>query len=121
MPEPIVESVRIERFRTRSYPETSSTNVFAHQTLEGGTLLQNAKTMKAIVKHGKNLSAMVCQAPAVSTDFDVLVRVALAGICRTDTYVARGLIDEGCDPLILGHEFSGFVEAIGDGVGSVKP
>ena len=84
-------------------------------------MLQNAKTMKAIVKHGKNLSAMVCQAPAVSTDFDVLVRVALAGICRTDTYVARGLIDEGCDPLILGHEFSGFVEAIGDGVGSVKP
>jgi L-iditol 2-dehydrogenase len=50
---------------------------------------------------------------------DVLIRVALAGLCRTDIYVAESRIPSK-NPLILGHEFSGFVEkTLGDG-GALK-
>src|SRR5690606_7548727 len=38
--------------------------------------------------------------------------IALAGLCRTDVFMADGLIS-GNDTVILGHEFSGTVEASG--------
>ncbi len=51
---------------------------------------------------------------------DVLVRVALTGICGSD--VPRVLGDAShFYPNVLGHEFSGTVEAVGDEVTSVAP
>ena len=52
---------------------------------------------------------------ALAAAHDVLIRVAVAGLCRTDVYVAQGRI-ASADPLVLGHEFSGTVEEIGPGV-----
>ena len=46
---------------------------------------------------------------------EVRIRVTHATICRTDLYVARGLI-EADDGRVLGHEFSGIVEELGEGV-----
>ncbi len=43
---------------------------------------------------------------------DVLVRVRVAGICRTDLFVAEGLL-EARDGVVLGHELCGVVEAVG--------
>lgn len=50
---------------------------------------------------------------------EVLVRVALAGLCRTDIYAARGELSTK-DDLILGHELAGTVEAVGASVDGLK-
>ncbi len=75
--------------------------------------------MKAIVKNKNSTSVSEIQKPVIKNDTDVLIRVAMAGICRTDIYVAQGLI-KSKNPLVLGHEFSGFVEETGDQVAHVK-
>ena len=52
---------------------------------------------------------------------DVLLRVAACGICYHDVAVVEGTLRRGIKPdVILGHEVSGIVSAIGDAVTSVK-
>jgi len=75
--------------------------------------------MKAIVKKGKTVTLGNIDNPVVERDEDVVVRVRSAGLCRTDVFVADGVIRTR-DPLILGHEFSGVVEAVGAGVSRAK-
>src|SRR5947207_3429347 len=52
---------------------------------------------------------------------EVLVRLHACGICHTDMYSASGADPSGYVPCVLGHEGAGLVEAVGDGVTSVKP
>ena len=51
---------------------------------------------------------------------DVLVRMSAVGICGTELHSIRGEWERPT-PSVLGHEGAGVVEAIGDGVASVKP
>lgn len=52
--------------------------------------------------------------PSVDKNFDTLIKVSLAGICKTDVYVSQGYLTNKED-VILGHEFSGFVmESLND-------
>lgn len=76
--------------------------------------------MKALVKEGNSVSVQMLPRPRVSDAHTVVVRVRVAGLCRTDLYAAQGKI-KVCDPLVLGHEFSGVVEEIGCDVERVKP
>src|SRR5262249_21566407 len=76
-------------------------------------------TMRALVKRGSRLELCEVPVPSINGD-EVLVRVAVAGLCRTDRQVARGQIP-AADPLILGHEFAGTVEAVGWNVWGVRP
>ncbi|HHE70938.1 MAG TPA: L-threonine 3-dehydrogenase, partial [Chloroflexi bacterium] len=46
---------------------------------------------------------------------EVLIRVAACGICGTDVHIFRGEY-MGEYPLVPGHEFSGEVVAVGEGV-----
>jgi threonine dehydrogenase-like Zn-dependent dehydrogenase len=54
---------------------------------------------------------------------EVLVRSRLAGVCRTDLEVLEGALDRRWVryPCIPGHEWSGLVEAVGDGVVELAP
>jgi D-arabinose 1-dehydrogenase-like Zn-dependent alcohol dehydrogenase len=54
---------------------------------------------------------------------DVLVRSWFAGVCRTDIDVLEGVLDRRWVryPCIPGHEWSGVVERVGDGVGDLAP
>ena len=52
---------------------------------------------------------------------EVLVRVAAAGVCRSDLHLADGSLGDGRWPIVLGHEGAGVVEAVGAEVGSVAP
>jgi S-(hydroxymethyl)glutathione dehydrogenase/alcohol dehydrogenase len=52
---------------------------------------------------------------------EVLVRLHACGICHTDMYSASGSDPSGYAPCVLGHEGAGVVEAVGDGVSSLKP
>src|SRR5947208_15227264 len=50
---------------------------------------------------------------------DVLVRTAASGGCHTDLLRSRGRAPVEC-PVILGHEGSGTVEEVGEGVTRVR-
>src|SRR6476646_6765201 len=51
-----------------------------------------------------------------------LVRVGAAGVCATDLHAIDGLMEPAgvTLPLVLGHENAGWVEAVGDGVTTVR-
>lgn len=71
--------------------------------------------MRAIVRDSERATLRDVPRPAIAADDDVVIDVALVGVCRTDIYAAEGLI--ACpDGLVLGHEFAGTVAAVGSAV-----
>jgi S-(hydroxymethyl)glutathione dehydrogenase/alcohol dehydrogenase len=52
---------------------------------------------------------------------EVLVRLKSCGVCHTDLYTASGVDPSGYCDCVLGHEGAGVVEAVGEGVTSLKP
>ena len=77
--------------------------------------------MKAAVLYGVNqpysLETVELDPPKRG---EVLVKVGAAGICRSDLHFQKG--DAAIDmPAVLGHEGSGTVEGVGEGVTLVKP
>jgi S-(hydroxymethyl)glutathione dehydrogenase / alcohol dehydrogenase len=52
---------------------------------------------------------------------EVLVRLAACGVCHTDLYTASGADPSGYSPTVLGHEGSGVVEEVGEGVTGLAP
>jgi len=74
--------------------------------------------MEALVKSGSTVDVEMRDMPDTPPG-EVLIRIALAGLCRTDIYVAKGIIPSR-DPIVLGHEFSGVVERVGQGVDSAR-
>lgn len=78
------------------------------------------KKMKALVRNGSRLAVAAVDRPRLRSDEEVLLRVTLAGLCRTDLYVADGMI-HAADGLILGHEFAGEIVAAGDGASHLNP
>src|SRR5262245_47111814 len=76
-------------------------------------------TMTALVRHGSWVGLRALPRPCPQ-DGEVVVRVVVAGICRTDLHVAQGRL-AAADPVVLGHEFAGVVEEVGPGAGGVKP
>lgn len=81
--------------------------------------------MKAAVLRGiEDLRIEEVPAPEIRNDTDVLIRILSVGICGSDVhYYATGRIGDQVVsfPQILGHETAGIVEAVGPGVGRVKP
>ena len=49
---------------------------------------------------------------------EALVRVKACGVCHTDLHYREGAINDDF-PFLLGHEASGIIEAVGDGVANV--
>ena len=53
---------------------------------------------------------------------DVLVKVRRCGLCFHDVVVMQGVLRRGVKPdIILGHEISGEVAEVGEGVTSLSP
>jgi S-(hydroxymethyl)glutathione dehydrogenase/alcohol dehydrogenase len=52
---------------------------------------------------------------------EVQVRVAAAGVCHSDVHLADGHLGTDRQPIVLGHEGAGVVEAVGEGVTNVAP
>lgn len=78
------------------------------------------RKMRALVKEGKSLSVKSVARPTVSADTQVVIQVRMAGLCRTDLFVAEGRIPAR-DPVVLGHEFAGIVDDAGSAVHGLKP
>jgi L-iditol 2-dehydrogenase/threonine 3-dehydrogenase len=52
---------------------------------------------------------------------EILLRVKKIGVCGSDIHVWHGLHPFTSYPVVQGHEFSGVVEAVGEGVKAAKP
>ncbi|WEV74378.1 zinc-dependent alcohol dehydrogenase family protein [Bifidobacterium sp. ESL0798] len=79
--------------------------------------------MKALVLTGvKQFEIQDLPTPEVKAG-EVLINTAYAGVCGTDhdLYAGRPGSASAVPPIVLGHENSGVVEAVGEGVTNVKP
>jgi len=90
-----------------------------------GALLELARQaevddVKALVCRGGRAVFEDRAEPEVRQPTDVMIRVSCAAICRTDVYVARGVIPVA-DGRVPGHEFAGIVESAGPAGTRVKP
>lgn len=75
--------------------------------------------MRAIVFEGPGQLALGEVPDPVPGPKEVVIKVAAVGICGTDTHVLDGEFEGTVFPLIPGHEASGTVEAVGEGVTSL--
>lgn len=62
--------------------------------------------------------------PEMTQDTDVIVRIAGAGVCRTDLHIVDGIWKESVGhptlPYTIGHENAGWIEAAGSGAPHLK-
>lgn len=75
--------------------------------------------MKALIRGGGKVELRSVDAPEIEAPSDVLVEVHLAGICRTDLFVAEGRLPAP-EPVVLGHELVGRVVGVGSRVGALR-
>lgn len=79
--------------------------------------------MKAVCKEETGYDKMDyidVEVPKAQDD-KVLIEVAVTGICGTDIHTFKGEYISSAPPVILGHEFSGKVVAVGENVTKIKP
>lgn len=77
--------------------------------------------MRAVVYHGrKDVSVEDVEPPRVEARTDAVVRVTLAGVCGSDLHLYHYAVPTMGKDVVLGHEQVGVVEAVGEGVRSVR-
>jgi 2-desacetyl-2-hydroxyethyl bacteriochlorophyllide A dehydrogenase len=76
---------------------------------------------RALVVEQPGRLALLERDPLAPGPGEVVIRPAFCGLCGTDIELRDGLVDPAFVryPLTLGHEWSGVVEAVGDGVTDV--
>lgn len=77
--------------------------------------------MKALVWEAPRAMAMREQTVPAPAAGHVLIRVAYAGICGSELSGYLGHSSLRVPPLVMGHEFSGQVAALGEGVAASRP
>jgi len=76
--------------------------------------------MKAAVWYGgKDFRIEEVPRPAVGSH-EILIRVKAAGICGSELHAYEGLSRRRRPPLVMGHEFAGIVEEVGESSKGVK-
>lgn len=78
--------------------------------------------MKAAVFYEPGVIKVEEKKEPVILEDEVLIRVMAAGVCGTDIHIYDGAkgASECFPPVVLGHEFAGIVEAVGEKVKNVK-
>src|SRR5947207_8221922 len=72
-----------------------------------------------VQSYGKPIAFAEVPEPTLRDPHDVIVRIAGAGICRTDVHILHGELDAAFHPTLpftLGHENSGWVHEVGSAV-----
>jgi len=79
------------------------------------------ENMRAAVWYGgKDIRIEDLPRPAVAAK-EVLIRVKAAGICGSELHAYEGLSKRRTPPLVMGHEFSGVVEEVGERATGLTP
>jgi len=80
-----------------------------------------SKTMRAVIWHGKNDVKVVDNPrPCITDRRDVVIKVTATTICGSDLHMYTGSVVTMHDGDILGHEFMGIVEEVGEEVKTIK-
>lgn len=73
-------------------------------------------TGKIAVFHGQGQPLQLVEHPVTPPGANqALLRLAYSGICGTDVHIHQGFLGMPDMPLVIGHEFSGTVERLGEG------
>ena len=75
--------------------------------------------MTALVKSDAGTALATVPVPRAEAADDVVIRVVVAGICRTDIFAAAGRLVTA-PTVVLGHEFSGVITETGTTVNQVR-
>lgn len=78
--------------------------------------------MKALVHDGcGNIALLDRPRPRLLEPTDAIVRVTRLTICTSDLHIMRGAVPRAKPDTVLGHEFVGVAEEVGEGVHSFSP
>ena len=73
--------------------------------------------MKATIYEGNKSFSVIEREKVAPATGEVRIKVAYSGVCGTDVHIYHGLMDKRVNiPLTIGHEMSGTIDAIGEGV-----
>ena len=80
------------------------------------------KTMKAVVyKHTGTVALEERPLPGLMDSRDAVIKVTLTTICSSDIHIKHGAVPRAIPGTILGHEFVGIVDQVGNDVKWFKP
>src|SRR5918994_1016366 len=88
-----------------------------------GDSLQHMKAAQ-VVAYGRPVELTEVPEPALADPHDVIVKIAGAGICRTDLHILQGELAAAFEPALpytLGHENAGWVHSVGPAVAHLAP
>lgn len=78
--------------------------------------------MKALVYDGSGTIAIKDRPePEVLEPGDAIVRVSLSTICTSDLHIIHGAVPQALPNTVLGHEFVGVIEQVGESVTKLAP
>ena len=78
--------------------------------------------MKALVHDGNGHIALEdWPEPQLRVPTDAIVRVTRSTICTSDLHIIHGAVPRATPNTVLGHEFVGVIEQVGEGVRSLRP
>lgn len=73
--------------------------------------------MKATVYQGNKTFSVIEREMEAPSKGEVRIKVAYSGVCGTDVHIYHGMMDKRVNiPVTIGHEMSGIIDAIGEGV-----
>ena len=73
--------------------------------------------MKATIYEGNKTFSVIEREIEQPEKCEVSIKVAYSGVCGTDVHIYHGMMDKRVKmPLTIGHEMSGTIDAIGEGV-----
>lgn len=73
--------------------------------------------MKATVYEGDKTFSVIEKEIENPAEGEVRIKVAYSGVCGTDVHIYHGMMDKRVSiPVTIGHEMSGTIDAVGDGV-----
>jgi alcohol dehydrogenase len=76
--------------------------------------------MKAAVFHKmKDIQVETVEDPKIEDARDCILRVTSTAICGSDLHIYNGMVPQARD-MVMGHEFMGIVEEVGQGVRNLK-
>lgn len=77
--------------------------------------------MKATIYAGNKTFSVIEKEIEAPVAGDVRIKVAYCGVCGTDVHIYHGMMDKRVSiPETIGHEMSGIVDAVGEGVTDFK-
>lgn len=73
--------------------------------------------MKATAYEGNKTFSVIDKEIEAPDEGEVRIKVAYSGVCGTDVHIYHGMMDKRVKiPITIGHEMSGMIDAIGEGV-----